>query len=45
MTQIFKTFEEWLAYYYYEGFDVSGLTDEEYYELEDLYAEYKEAVK
>lgn len=31
------TFQEWLNKTYYEGFDASGLSDEEYYELEDLY--------
>ena len=31
------SFEEWLSFYYYEGFDANGLTDEEYYELEDAY--------
>ena len=36
------TFQEWLDYTYYEGFDTSDLTDEEYYELEDLYADYIE---
>ncbi len=34
------TFREWLNYYYYEGFDPSGLSDEEYYELEDAYNEW-----
>ncbi len=33
------TFREWLDKTFYEGYDVSGLTDEEYYELEDLYYE------
>lgn len=31
------TFQEWLDYQFYPGFDVGGLTDEEYYELEDAY--------
>lgn len=31
------TFQEWLDKQYYEGFDASGLSDEEYYELEDAY--------
>ena len=31
------TFKEWLAKEFYPGFDCSGLTDEEYWELEDLY--------
>ena len=34
------SFQEWLDKTYYEGFDLSGLSDEEYYELEDqFYAE------
>ena len=34
------SFREWLDKNYYEGFDPSGLSDEEYYELEDqFYAE------
>lgn len=31
------TFQEWLNKTYYEGFDASGLSDDEYYELEDAY--------
>lgn len=34
------SFEEWLNFNFYEGFAEdanSGLTDEEYYELEDAY--------
>ena len=31
------SFEEWLNREYYEGFDPSGLSDEEYYELEDAW--------
>ena len=34
------SFNEWLDWTYYEGFDPSGLSDEEYYELEDQYNEY-----
>ena len=35
--------QEWLDKTYYEGFDPSGLSDEEYYELEDqFYAEQEE---
>lgn len=34
------SFKEWLNWTYYEGFDPSGLSDEEYYELEDEYQEY-----
>lgn len=30
-------FQEWLNEKFYEGFDPSGLSDEEYYELEDEY--------
>ena len=33
------TFREWLNKTYGKDFDPSGLTDEEYYELEDLYYE------
>lgn len=33
------TFREWLDLTFYPGFDASGLTDAEYYELEDLYEE------
>ena len=37
------SFHEWLDKTYYEGFDPSGLSDEEYYELEDqFYAEQEE---
>lgn len=31
------TFQEWLDHMFYEGFDASGLSDEEYYALEDQY--------
>ena len=31
------TFQEWLDATFYEGFDASGLSDEEYYALEDQY--------
>lgn len=31
------TFREWLEKTFYEGFDPSDLSDEEYYELEDIY--------
>ena len=34
------TFREWLDETFYPGFDASGLSDEEYFELEDEY--YKE---
>lgn len=34
------SFREWLDFTYYEGFDPSGLSDEEYWELEDNYQEY-----
>ena len=33
---------EWLDANYGTGFDPSGLSDEEYYELEDRYVAYKE---
>lgn len=33
------TFKEWVENLYYPGFDLSGLTDEEYWELEDQYRE------
>lgn len=31
------TFREWLDAQYWPGFPVNDLTDEEYYELEDIY--------
>lgn len=31
------SFEEWLNRNFYEGFDPTDLSDEEYWELEDLY--------
>lgn len=31
------TFREWLDETFYPGFDADGLSDEEYYELEDAY--------
>ena len=31
------SFQEWLDKTYYPGFDASGLSDDEYYELEDTY--------
>lgn len=36
------SFREWLDFTYYPGFyeAASGLSDEEYYELEDAYQEY-----
>lgn len=34
------SFREWLDYNFYEGFDTSGLSDEEYYELEDAWNDY-----
>ena len=36
------TFREWFDYNYGIGFDPSGLSDEEYMELEDRYYEDKE---
>ncbi len=30
------SFQEWLDKTYYEGFDPSGLSDEEYYELRSV---------
>ena len=33
------SFREWLDKTFYPGFDASGLSDEEYYELEDAYKE------
>lgn len=38
------TFRDWLDWKFYPDFDVSGLTDEEYYELEDAYREYEDYV-
>ena len=35
------TFREWLDLTYYPDFDPSGLTDEEYYDLEDRFNEYE----
>ena len=32
------TFREWLDETYYPGFDPSGLSDEEYMDLEDRYS-------
>lgn len=32
-----EDFEKYVAYYYYPGFDYGGLSDDEYYELEDTY--------
>lgn len=29
------TFREWLDFKFYKGFDVTGLSDEEYMDLED----------
>ena len=37
-----RTFQEFLDYYYWKDFDASGLSDEEYYELEDLWNDYVE---
>ena len=34
------TFKEWLDLTFYPEFDPSGLSDEEYYALEDAYNEY-----
>lgn len=31
------SFQEWLDFRFYPGFDASGLSDEEWYELEDEY--------
>lgn len=36
------SFQEWLDKTFYPGFDASGLDDDEYYELEDLYNYEKE---
>lgn len=33
------TFREWLDKTYYEGFDPSGLSDDEYWELEFRYTQ------
>lgn len=33
------TFREWCDANFYEDFDLSGLSDEEYYDLEDQYRE------
>ena len=33
-------FREWLDFTYYVGFDVSGLSDEQFWALEDDYNEY-----
>lgn len=38
----FPEFKDWLEQEYYPGFDPSDLSDEEYYELEDLYHTEKE---
>lgn len=35
------SFGEWLDETFYPGFDCSGLTDEEYWELEDAYYKYR----
>lgn len=32
-----QTWQEFLDWYFYEGFDPSGLSDEEYYDLEDTF--------
>lgn len=34
-----QTFNEWLEDVFYKGFDPSGLSDDEYYELEDAFYE------
>jgi len=36
------TFQEWLDMTMYPGFDTTDLTDEEFYELEDVYMTYAE---
>lgn len=36
------TFREWLDFTFYPGFDTGGLSDEEFYELEDVYMTYAE---
>ena len=36
------TFRDWLDTTYYPGFDPSGLSDDEYWELEDRYYADKE---
>lgn len=38
----FPEFKDWLEQEYYPGFDPTDLSDEEYYELEDLYHTEKE---
>ena len=38
------TFKEWLDLTFYPEFDPSGLSDEEYYALEDAYNEYRTGV-
>lgn len=36
------TFREWLDITFYPGFDASGLNDQQYYDLEDMYNQYEE---
>ena len=36
------SFREWVDYYYWKGFDVDSLSDEEYYALEDEWNKYIE---
>lgn len=36
------TFREWLDITFYPGFDASGLNDQQYWDLEDLYIQYEE---
>jgi hypothetical protein len=36
------TFREWLDITFYPGFDASGLDDQQYWDLEDLYNQYEE---
>lgn len=38
------TFREWLDLTFYPEFDPSGVSDEEFYALEDAYNEYKSGV-
>ena len=37
-----KSFRQWVNATYWDGFDVDGLSDEEYYELEDAWYKYQE---
>ena len=39
------TFRDWLNKTFYEGFDTTDLTDEEYYELEDQYRKETQSIQ